>query len=96
MGARLKEAGEQVINQRPVSIEQAVDKLKWAIHTLGLIYGPPQMVKKVECEGPVELSDVKVAQKNRLVDRMVALEKKKKEKERRKVRGKVGSSYGEA
>ncbi|KAH3797518.1 hypothetical protein DPMN_151099 [Dreissena polymorpha] len=76
MGAREKEAGEQVINQRPVSIEQAIDKLKWAIHTHGLMYGRPKMVKKVECEGPVEVSEVKVAQQNRLVERVVALEKK--------------------
>ncbi|KAH3824087.1 hypothetical protein DPMN_125915 [Dreissena polymorpha] len=37
MGARDKEAGELVIYQRPASIEQAIDKLKSAVH--GIMYG---------------------------------------------------------
>ncbi|KAH3737269.1 uncharacterized protein LOC127849771 [Dreissena polymorpha] len=76
MGARDKEAGELVINQRPASIEQAFDKLKWAVHTHGLMYGRVKAVKKVECEGQMEVSEVKVAPQYRLVDRMVAIEKK--------------------
>ncbi|KAH3842929.1 hypothetical protein DPMN_116434 [Dreissena polymorpha] len=76
MGAKEREAGEQVINQRPVSIEQAIDKLKWAIHTHGLMYGRPKLVRKVECEGQVEVAEVKVASQNRLVERVVKLEEK--------------------
>ncbi|KAH3707438.1 hypothetical protein DPMN_066844 [Dreissena polymorpha] len=76
MGAKEREAGEQVINQRPVSIEQAIDKLKWAIHTHGLMYGRPKLVRKVECEGKVEVAELKVASQNRLVERVVKLEEK--------------------
>ncbi|KAH3876913.1 hypothetical protein DPMN_000765 [Dreissena polymorpha] len=46
MGAKEIEAGEQVINQRPVSIEQAIEKLKWAIHTHWLMYGRPKVSAK--------------------------------------------------
>ncbi|KAH3707173.1 hypothetical protein DPMN_066570 [Dreissena polymorpha] len=76
MGAKEREAGEQVINQRPVSTKQAIDKLKWAIHTHGLMYGRPKLVQKVECEGQVEVAEMKVASQNRLIERVVKLAEK--------------------
>ena len=59
-----------------MSIEQAIYKLKWAIDTHGLMYGKPKWERKVECEGQVEVAEVKVAFQNRLVERVVQLEEK--------------------
>ncbi|KAH3785859.1 hypothetical protein DPMN_163954 [Dreissena polymorpha] len=74
MGAREKEVGELVINQRPASIEQAIDQLKWVIHT-GFVY-QPIFVRKVECVGLVKVAGVNVASELRLVERVVAVERK--------------------
>ena len=38
-GCNNKEAGEQVANFRPPTMEVAVDKVKWAIHTHNAVYG---------------------------------------------------------
>ncbi|KAH3754711.1 hypothetical protein DPMN_189392 [Dreissena polymorpha] len=74
MGARVKEAAELVINQRPASIEQAIDQLKWVIHTR-FVY-QPILVQKVECVGLVKVADVNVASESRLVERVQAVERK--------------------
>jgi hypothetical protein len=75
MGAREKEAGELVISKRPASIEQAIDMLKWTIHTQSFMYRP-KLVRKVECEGLVKVAGVNVASESRLVERVVAVERK--------------------
>ncbi|KAH3724157.1 hypothetical protein DPMN_049967 [Dreissena polymorpha] len=76
MGAREKEAGEQVINQRPQTIEQAIDKMKWAIHTHGLMYGRPKAVKKVICAEDVQVAEVRVGEQSKINGRVDALEKR--------------------
>ncbi|KAH3748685.1 hypothetical protein DPMN_183134 [Dreissena polymorpha] len=73
MGARVKEAGELVINQRPASIEQAIDLLKWVIHTR-FVY-QPILVQKVGCVGLVKVAGVNAALESRLVGRVVAVER---------------------
>ncbi|KAH3868040.1 hypothetical protein DPMN_031176 [Dreissena polymorpha] len=75
MGAREKEAGDLVINQRPVSIEQAIDQLKSFIHTQGFMY-QPILVRTVECAGLVKVVGVNVASERRLVEGVVAVERK--------------------
>ncbi|KAH3889421.1 hypothetical protein DPMN_013475 [Dreissena polymorpha] len=74
MGAIVKEAGELVINQRPASIEQAIDQLKWVIHTR-FVY-QPILVQKVECVGLVKVVGVNVDSESMLVERVVAVERK--------------------
>ena len=36
---RDKESGESVANMRPTTIEEALDKVKWAVYTHTLMYG---------------------------------------------------------
>lgn len=41
-GCTDRDAGENAANARPTSMEDAVDKIKWAIHTHNAIYGKPR------------------------------------------------------
>ncbi|KAH3844350.1 hypothetical protein DPMN_086608 [Dreissena polymorpha] len=75
MGAKERESGERVINHRPVSIEQAIDQLKWDIFTHGTMYRP-KSVRNVDCAGQVKVAGEKLASQGMLVDRVVALERK--------------------
>ena len=76
MGAREKEAGEQVVNQRPQTIEQAIDKMKWAIHTHGLMYGRPKAVRQVVSAEEVQVAEVRVGDQSKSNGRVEALEKR--------------------
>ncbi|KAH3813528.1 hypothetical protein DPMN_141989 [Dreissena polymorpha] len=68
MGVREKEAGELVINQSSAYIEQAIDQLKWVIHTRFVYHSI--LVQKVECVGLVKVAGVSVASESRLVERV--------------------------
>ncbi|KAH3874178.1 hypothetical protein DPMN_037420 [Dreissena polymorpha] len=46
LGLNDKEAGESVVNMRPKSIEEAFDKVKWAVHTHGLMFGRSKSISK--------------------------------------------------
>ncbi|KAH3878357.1 hypothetical protein DPMN_002246 [Dreissena polymorpha] len=76
IGTREKEAGEQVINQRPQSIEQAIDKMKWAIHTHCLIYRRPKAEKKMTCAEAVQLAQTRVGDQSKINGRVYALDKR--------------------
>ncbi|KAH3898042.1 hypothetical protein DPMN_022239 [Dreissena polymorpha] len=75
MGAKEREAGERVINQWPVSIELAIDLLKWDIFTHGTMYRP-KLLHKVECARQVKVVGEKWASQGMLVDGVEAVEKK--------------------
>ena len=54
-GCNNKEVGEQVANFRPPTMEVAVDKVKWAIHTHNAVYGRSrrdirQVFNQQECQ----------------------------------------------
>ena len=58
-GAREKEAGEQVINKKPATMEEALDKMKWAIHTHNMVYGKSRSIRKVEARETPAVSEVR-------------------------------------
>ncbi|KAH3816074.1 hypothetical protein DPMN_117582 [Dreissena polymorpha] len=45
-GLNDKEAGDNVANTRPKAIEEAIDKVKWAVHTHGLMFGRSRSISK--------------------------------------------------
>ena len=47
-----KDAGEGVANTRPNTMEDAIDRVKWAIHTRSAVHGRARReVKQMTCEG---------------------------------------------
>ncbi len=55
-GALNKEAGENVANLRPVNLEDALDRMKWAIHTHNMMYGKKKELRQVSTILPEETS----------------------------------------
>ena len=45
-GLNDKEAGENVAHMRPKSIEEAIDKFKWAVDSHGLMFGRSRSISK--------------------------------------------------
>ncbi|KAH3784118.1 hypothetical protein DPMN_162069 [Dreissena polymorpha] len=69
-----RKAGERVINQRPLSIERAINQLKWDIFNHGIKYR--NWERKVEYAWRVKVAGQKVASKSMLVDKVVVVERK--------------------
>ncbi|KAH3784094.1 hypothetical protein DPMN_162045 [Dreissena polymorpha] len=68
------EAGERVINQRPLSIERAINQLKWDIFNYGIKYR--NWEPKVEYAWRIKVAGQKVASQSMLVDKVVVIERK--------------------
>ena len=47
-----KDAGESVANTRPITMEDAIDRVKWAVHTRSAVHGRARReVKLITCDG---------------------------------------------
>lgn len=51
LGCANREAGEAAANKRPTKMEEAIDSVKWAIHTHSAIHGRRREVRQVMGEG---------------------------------------------
>jgi hypothetical protein len=74
-GCADKEAGEQVANCRPVSMEDAIDRVKWAIHTHNAVHGRSRREVRL-VSSPEEYSICATKPKVSIEGRLEGLEKK--------------------
>ena len=68
LGCKDKDAGESVANMHPPTVEEAVDKVKWAVHTHGQVRGKAKAFGGSQGigEDDVHVAAVRFAQEDRV------------------------------